>query len=349
LAPQVELDRLKKWYYGPRADRLKSEGDLAQLLLHFAEAMDRKPVNPADLPPDAKPEEELLGARRDLLYTELCQAYPEHRWQIHTRRSKMNKRLRPIAAGLLGLVSFTLCAAIEASAQTPAVKPKPPMFSYVADWQFPRSSWPDVEKTTSALNPILDKALADGTIIGYGVDKNLVHQPDTATHDDWWSAMSLAGIVKTLDQISATETNTSPLMASATKHWDSIYVSRYYNWKPGSFKGAYTFVTAHKLKESEPFDGLDAVAQNLLVPLLEKQLADGVILAYEIDTQVIHTQAPGTFWIVYITPTPEGLDTVHRAIRESMNANPLAKEAFGGIIDDTGHRDGLDKSDGIYK
>jgi hypothetical protein len=100
---------------------------------------------------------------------------------------------------------------------------------------------------------------------------------------------------------------------------------------------------------SEPFDGLDAVAQNLLVPLLEKQLADGVILAYEIDTQVIHTQAPGTFWIVYITPTPEGLDTVHRAIRESMNANPLAKEAFGGIIDDTGHRDGLDKSDGIYK
>ncbi len=48
---QVELDRLKKWYYGPRADRLQSEGDLAQLLFSFAEAMDRKPVNPADLPP----------------------------------------------------------------------------------------------------------------------------------------------------------------------------------------------------------------------------------------------------------------------------------------------------------
>jgi len=64
LRLQVELGRLKKWYYGPRADRLQSEGDLAQLLLSFAEAMDRKPVNPADLPPRPEPEEELRRVKR---------------------------------------------------------------------------------------------------------------------------------------------------------------------------------------------------------------------------------------------------------------------------------------------
>jgi len=64
LRLQVELDRLKKWYYGPRGDRLQSEGDLAQLLLSFAEGMDRKPVNPADLPPHAEPEEELRRVQR---------------------------------------------------------------------------------------------------------------------------------------------------------------------------------------------------------------------------------------------------------------------------------------------
>ena len=37
LRLQVELERYKKWYYGPRADRLQSPGDLAQLLLSFAE------------------------------------------------------------------------------------------------------------------------------------------------------------------------------------------------------------------------------------------------------------------------------------------------------------------------
>ena len=28
--------RLKKWYYGPRADRLQTPGDVAQMLLEFA-------------------------------------------------------------------------------------------------------------------------------------------------------------------------------------------------------------------------------------------------------------------------------------------------------------------------
>ena len=50
LRLQMELERFRKWYYGPRADRLQSAGDLAQMLLHFAEAMDRKPVNPDDVP-----------------------------------------------------------------------------------------------------------------------------------------------------------------------------------------------------------------------------------------------------------------------------------------------------------
>lgn len=61
---QVELGRLKKWYYGPRADQLQSEGDLAQLLLSFSEAIDRKPVNPTDLPPHSEPQEELRRVKR---------------------------------------------------------------------------------------------------------------------------------------------------------------------------------------------------------------------------------------------------------------------------------------------
>ena len=64
LRLQVELGRLKKWYYGPRADRLQSEGDLAQLLLSFAEQQDRKPVNPADIPTHPEPEEELRRVKR---------------------------------------------------------------------------------------------------------------------------------------------------------------------------------------------------------------------------------------------------------------------------------------------
>ena len=64
LRLQLELERYKKWYYGPRADRLQSSGDLAQLLLTFAEELDRKPIHPDDIPPHAEAEEELRRVKR---------------------------------------------------------------------------------------------------------------------------------------------------------------------------------------------------------------------------------------------------------------------------------------------
>jgi transposase len=64
LRLQMELERFRKWYYGPRADRLQSAGDLAQLLLSFAEAMDRKLVHPDDVAPLSGPEEELRRVKR---------------------------------------------------------------------------------------------------------------------------------------------------------------------------------------------------------------------------------------------------------------------------------------------
>lgn len=64
LRLQLELERYKKWYYGPRADRLQSSADLAQLLLNFAEEMDRKPVNPDDLPSRTEAPEDLRRVKR---------------------------------------------------------------------------------------------------------------------------------------------------------------------------------------------------------------------------------------------------------------------------------------------
>jgi len=64
LRLQLELKRYRKWYYGPRADRLQSPGDLAQMLLTFAEEMDRKPVNPDDVPSRSEPAEELRRVKR---------------------------------------------------------------------------------------------------------------------------------------------------------------------------------------------------------------------------------------------------------------------------------------------
>jgi DNA repair exonuclease SbcCD ATPase subunit len=64
LRLQQELERYKKWYYGPRADRLATGGDVAQLLLDFAANLDSKPVHPEDVSAAAAPAEELRRVRR---------------------------------------------------------------------------------------------------------------------------------------------------------------------------------------------------------------------------------------------------------------------------------------------
>jgi len=260
----------------------------------------------------------------------------------------VKKRARKVFAGLCGLAMLTLCA-ITSGAQTSEVKEKPPMYSYVANWQIPRAQWPEMQKATSADKAILDKALADGTIVGYGDDENLVHQPDAPTHDNWWSAMSMAGLIKVLDQLSASASDRLSVLQSATKHSDGIYVSRYYNWHPVSWKGGYTHVSIYKLKADAPDDAVDTISKQLIVPLMEKLLADDSILEYEVDTEALHTSAPGTFELVYVSPAAEGLDKVNAAVQGAVKAQPLAGTAFGSLVDSSAHRDELSRANGTYK
>jgi hypothetical protein len=259
----------------------------------------------------------------------------------------MNKTLFRFAG--LCMLAMAALWAVPAVAQMAEVKEKPPMYSYVGFWNVPRAQWAEMVKADEADAPTLDKAMAGGTIVAYGNDVNLVHQPDGPTHDDWWSSMSMAGLLNVLNQFYSNGSSTSPVLESATKHWDSIYVSRYYNWHSGSWKGVYTHGASYKLKPDADDDAVEMLSKNLLVPLLEKQLANGNIHEYEIDTEAIHTEAPGTFWIFYIAANAEALDKVSAAVRDSLKANPLGGSAFNSVIDFTAHRDYLARTNATYK
>ena len=260
----------------------------------------------------------------------------------------MNKKMWKIFAGLCALTMAAFCS-VPATAQMSTVKEKPPMYSYVGFWNIPRAQWADMAKADAADQAILDKAVASGTLVGYGNDVNLVHQPDGPTHDEWWSAMSMAGLLNVLDQFYKSGSSTTPVLASATKHWDGIFVSRYYNWHSGSWKDAYTHGSSYKLKASAPDDAVETLSKNMVGPLLEKLLADGTIYEYEIDTEAIHTEAPGTFWIFYLSANAEGLDKVNAALRETLKSNPLNGPAFDSMVDFTEHRDYLSRTNATYK
>ena len=259
----------------------------------------------------------------------------------------MNRKLWAILACMCTLAMLAASAA-PACAQD-EVKEKPPMYSYVGFWNIPRAQWAEMEKNNAAEQKILDKALADGAIVAYGNDLNIVHTADGMTHDDWWSAMSMAAMLNVLDKFYKSGTPTSPVLASATKHTDGIFVSRHYNWRPGTYKGAYTRVAYYKLKPDAPEHAIETLSKTFIVPLLERLLADGSIVEYEIDTEAVHTEGPGAFWIDVISPNAEGLDKLNAALLDRAKTNPLAGQAFDSMIDSSAHRDSLSTSTVTYK
>src|SRR5947199_710199 len=141
----------------------------------------------------------------------------------------MKKQLMGTFACICALAMVAASANLACAQDEP--KEKPPMYSYVAFWNIPRAQWDELEKSNAADQKMLDKALADGSIVGYGFDLNVVHTADGMSHDDWWSAMSMAGVLNLLDKFYKSGTPTSPVLSSATKHSDAILVSHYYNWR----------------------------------------------------------------------------------------------------------------------
>jgi hypothetical protein len=260
----------------------------------------------------------------------------------------MNKQVRGTFAGVCAL-ALTAVVVGSAHAQMSEAKEKAPMYSYVGNWAIPRAQWAEMDKNTAADAKVLDKALAAGTIVGYGNDVNLVHEADGATHDGWWSAMSMAGLINVLEQFYQSGNAVTPVLASATKHYDNIYVSRFYNWHPGTYKNVYTHVGSYKLKADAPDDAVVTLSKGLIVPLLEKMLADGAIHEYEIDTQAIHSDAPGTFSVVYIAANADGLDKVNAAVQETLKSSPLTGPAFGSMTESAAHRDYLARTSATYK
>jgi len=260
----------------------------------------------------------------------------------------MKRRVWTVFAGVC-VLAMTAVWAAPARAQMPEAKEKPPMYSYVSFWNIPRAQWAEMAKADEADRAILDKAVASGTLVGYGNDVNLVHQADGPTHDGWWSAMSMAGLLSVLEQFYKSGSATTSVLESSTKHWDAIYVSRHYNWHAGSWKGLYTHGSYYKLKADAPENAVEMLSRNLLVPFFEKLLADGTIHEYEVDTEAIHTEAPAGFWVFYLAANAEALDKVNAALRDNLRANPLSGPAFVSMIDYTVHRDYLARTNATYK
>lgn len=238
---------------------------------------------------------------------------------------------------LCALAVAPLCVN-QASAQSQSMD-KPVMYTYVSEWAVPRAMWADYQKIEDADNAQQQKLVADGTLMAFGNYAVLNHQEGMATHGSWFSAGSMANIIKTLEGLrAAPDAVSAPLAAS--KHWDYILSSTNYAGHSGTFTNSYLRIGSWKAKAgaSDP-DG--KIVKATMVAMLDKLLADGALHAYQIDTETIHSADPGLLHMAVFTNGPEGLDKFYAALTDLAKNNPTGLAAFDSLVDNAGHRDTL--------
>lgn len=241
--------------------------------------------------------------------------------------------------GVCALALMTL-GVRQAGAQSQSAE-KPVQYTYVSEWAVPRAMWEDYMKNEAADNDMLKKAIGDGTLTAYGSFTVLNHTEGMPTHGTWFSAGSMANILKFLEGLRSTPGATSAPLAAA-KHWDYILQSRNYNYHSGTFTNGYLRVGNWRAKAgaSDP-DG--KILKATIGALLEKLLADGALHGYQIDEETLHSSDPGSIDIAIIANGAEGIDKFNTVLEESQKNNPAAWAGFGTTIDPTGHRDMLAK------
>jgi hypothetical protein len=225
-----------------------------------------------------------------------------------------------------------------AVAQTAAAE-KPAVYTYVSEWAVPRSMWADYKKEDESDVAAMKKAMADGTIVAYGTFAVLNHQEGLPTHGSWFTATSMANLMKFLEELRNAPDATSPVLA-ASKHWDYILSTTNYAGHAGTFTNGYLRVARWPAKAgaNDP-DG--KILKATMLSMLEKLYADGALHSYTIDTETVHSEDPGSTFVVFVANGAEGLDKFNAAIADMGKNNPSGLAAYGTLIDAHGHRDTL--------
>jgi hypothetical protein len=231
-----------------------------------------------------------------------------------------------------------LLAARPATAQN-APAEKPAVYTYVSEWAVPRAMWADYKKEDDADLDAMKKAMADGTIVSYGSFAVINHQEGAPTHGSWFTATSMANLMKVLEGLRSAPGATAPVLA-ASKHWDYILTSREHNGHAGTFTNGYLRVARWPAKGGGSDPG-GKIQRATIVGVLEKLLAAGALHSYTIDEEVVHSDEPGTTFVVLVANGAEGLDKFDAAIEDLRKNDPVALAAYSSLIDSHGHRDTL--------
>ncbi len=213
-------------------------------------------------------------------------------------------------------------------------------YTYVSQWAVPRDQWNAFDKQQASDIPRMQKLVSDGTLVDWGNLSTRVHSPDAYTHAEFFTATSRANLLKALEQAWTTATNAS--FIAATKHQDLFLRTFAHGGKTVSNATGYLLVGFYQAK---PGDGqaFESLLLKQVKPFLDSHIADGTLLAYNLDTEDIHTSAPGRYNIALLFPDGAAIDRFYEELSAAQKQDPAVGRMFNALEVVEDHRDGLSR------
>jgi hypothetical protein len=239
-------------------------------------------------------------------------------------------------------------------AGTLSAQPKPTMQSVSIFTVAPDKVAAFVEKA-KAWNPALEALMAKSVVLSYGVDVDILHSPDGGNVAFWAEVADYAGYSAMSDAMDAFEAANPAALNSLTEltdmksHRDLIIRSTVHN--RGSVPAGKQPYEDTVIVEVKPdrMSEFTELFKKYDVPVLDRLISQGVIYAYELDVEAVHTMKPGRVWIIYTMPELGSIDKVRAAFNEDVKKLPEAEQKMLDRIEDemtvmSGHRDSLAQS-----
>ncbi|MFQ5817643.1 MAG: hypothetical protein ACE5H2_06780 [Terriglobia bacterium] len=192
-----------------------------------------------------------------------------------------------------------------------AQQPEAPIFTYVVERNVPGSLSGEVTAFgEQQARPVLERQLAEGTIVSWGEFASVVHVENGTTHGTWWAATGIAAIERVRAGLLKLPPGTE---AVGITHHDHLFRSLIHRAQPVGPTSGYLWVAAVL---AQPGKGQEYRErwEKYVKPTYDELLGNGTILMYEFSVEHVHTENPNWHYTMYITPTADAQDKVSAAI-----------------------------------
>jgi hypothetical protein len=196
--------------------------------------------------------------------------------------------------------------------------------------------------------PIMERLIGEGSVLGWGIVTPLLHGRMPATHAIWWTCPNYAALDKALAAFEEAEKSQGEEVlkqfldtVEIDKHYDSLMLSMVFKTKPTAMgTEPYIDVATWQVQPGKGGDWLDHW-KKYIQPVYDKLLQDGVILAYGVDREAEHTMDPTMRWTWVVIPDLAAEDKIDAAFDAAHTKDEWdgINSEFREVSEGSSHRD----------